>query len=197
MWIGAYITCSGTAGPWGLACQLVVWKSAACALFGSLLQPCSPDQTCRWCSSVWLECMRQVARDIVGRLMADPAFVQKMLIEVGLTTGTSLVWEYQQRRERFMHELDFVAINTLSLATSTAALVWLMSPNRASGVLKVRAARACLRSPCRNVTHDLQLYLWRRTFSGVEYVLFESRWGLWQIHTAPLMVAACSLMFKS
>lgn len=79
-----------------------------------------------------------MARDIVGRLMADPAFVQKLAIEEALTIGSSLAWEWQQRRERFVRELDFVAINTLSLAGATAALVWLMSPNRASGMLKVR-----------------------------------------------------------
>ena len=79
----------------------------------------------------------QLARDIVGRLMADPAFVQKLAVEEVLTIGSSLLWEVRQRRERFTKELDFVAINTLSLAAATGALVWLMSPNRASGVLKV------------------------------------------------------------
>lgn len=73
----------------------------------------------------------------MGRLMADPAFVQKMCIEQLLTIGCSLRWEYQQRRERFWKEFDFVAINTLSLMGATGGLVWLMSPNRASGVLKV------------------------------------------------------------
>ncbi|EIE24610.1 hypothetical protein COCSUDRAFT_40961 [Coccomyxa subellipsoidea C-169] len=78
----------------------------------------------------------QVARDIVGRLMADPAFVQKMCIEQMLTIGCNVSWEYQQRRERFWKEIDFVAINTLSLMAATGGLVWLMAPNRASGVLK-------------------------------------------------------------
>jgi hypothetical protein len=71
--------------------------------------------------------------------MADPAFVQKLAIEEFITVGLNLYWEVRQRKERFWKELDFVAINTLSLAASTAALVWLMSPNRASGVLKVRS----------------------------------------------------------
>lgn len=79
----------------------------------------------------------QLARDIVGRLMADPAFVQKLAIEEAFTIVSSLAWELGQRRERFTKELDFVAINTVSLAAATGALVWLMSPNRASGVLKV------------------------------------------------------------
>lgn len=79
----------------------------------------------------------QVARDIVGRLMADPAFVQKMAIEQILTVLFNVKWEMEQRRERFWKELDLVAINTTSLMLSTGGLVWLMSPNRASGVLKV------------------------------------------------------------
>lgn len=79
----------------------------------------------------------QLARDIVGRMMADPAFIHKLAIEETLTICTALVWEVRQRRERFVKELDFVAINTVSLAAATGALVWLMAPNRASGVLKV------------------------------------------------------------
>ena len=85
----------------------------------------------------------QLARDIVGRMMADPAFIQKLALEEVFTIGTALYWEVQQRRERFTKELDFVAINTLSLAAATGALVWLMSPNRASGVLKVSPLHPC------------------------------------------------------
>ncbi|KAK9826747.1 hypothetical protein WJX81_004762 [Elliptochloris bilobata] len=77
----------------------------------------------------------QVARGVVGRLMADPAFAQKLLIEEAITICASLSWELQQRRERFGRELDFVAINTLSLAAATGALVWLVSPNRSYGAL--------------------------------------------------------------
>lgn len=69
--------------------------------------------------------------------MADPAFVQKLLIEEVLTIGANVYWEAQQRGDRFWKELDFVAINTLSMAASTGALVWLMAPNRAAGTLKV------------------------------------------------------------
>jgi len=69
--------------------------------------------------------------------MADPAFVQKMAIEQVLTVLCNVKWEMEQRRERFWKELDLVAINTASLMLSTGGLVWLMSPNRASGVLKV------------------------------------------------------------
>lgn len=72
----------------------------------------------------------QAAKEVVGRLMADPAFAQKMVIEQLITITGSLLWESQQRGDRFLKELDLVAINTLSLAASQAALVWLVSPTR-------------------------------------------------------------------
>ena len=44
----------------------------------------------------------QAARGFVGRLMADPAFAQKLVIEGALAAGTSLYWEYRQRGDRFV-----------------------------------------------------------------------------------------------
>lgn len=60
----------------------------------------------------------------MGRMMADPAFVQKLLMESVICTSSSLLWEAQQRGERFSKELDLVAINTLSLLAANVALVW-------------------------------------------------------------------------
>ena len=60
-------------------------------------------------------CRPQLSRGLVGRMMADPAFVQKMLMEGLITASSSLFWEAQQRGNRFGKELDLVAINTLSL----------------------------------------------------------------------------------
>ena len=77
----------------------------------------------------------QVSQGIVGRLMADPAFMQKMLIEQIISVGTSLALEARQRRENFAKELDLVVINTACVALSTGALVWLMAPNRAYGAI--------------------------------------------------------------
>lgn len=74
------------------------------------------------------------SRGIVGRLMADPAFMQKLAIEQLITLGGSLYWEYRQRGERFTKELDLVAINTLSLQAANLALVWMVSPSRSYGV---------------------------------------------------------------
>lgn len=68
--------------------------------------------------------------------MADPAFAQKMVIEQLITITGSLIWESRQRGDRFLKELDLVAINTLSLAASQAALVWLISPTRSFGTVR-------------------------------------------------------------
>lgn len=76
-----------------------------------------------------------VSQGVVGRLMADPAFVQKMIVEQIISVGSSLVWEARQRGENFTKELDLVAINTLSVAASTGALVWLIAPNRSYGAV--------------------------------------------------------------
>ena len=77
----------------------------------------------------------QVSQGVVGRLMADPAFVQKMVVEQIISVGSSLAWEARQRGDNFVKELDLVAINTLSVAASTGALVWLIAPNRSYGAV--------------------------------------------------------------
>ncbi|KAL0019123.1 hypothetical protein WJX79_002154 [Trebouxia sp. C0005] len=66
-----------------------------------------------------------VSRGVVGRLMADPAFVQKMLVEQVISISSSLAWEARQRGENFTKELDLVAINTLqfSIGNRAASLV--------------------------------------------------------------------------
>ena len=55
--------------------------------------------------------------------MADPAFVQKLLIEQAITVGSSLYYEAATRGDRFRSELDLVAINTVTLALANLALV--------------------------------------------------------------------------
>lgn len=73
-----------------------------------------------------------VSRQVVGRLMADPAFMQKLLLEQLITVCTSVAYEAHVRGDRFFKELDLVAINTLSLAAANAAVVYLVSPTRAA-----------------------------------------------------------------
>ncbi|KAL6777477.1 CGL34 [Auxenochlorella protothecoides x Auxenochlorella symbiontica] len=73
-----------------------------------------------------------VSREVVGRLMADPAFMQKLALEQAITIASSLAYEARTRGDAFLSELDLVAANTLSLAAANAALVYLVAPTRAA-----------------------------------------------------------------
>lgn len=76
----------------------------------------------------------QASRGIVGRLMADPAFMQKLAIEQLITLGGSIYYEQRARGDRFWKEIDLVTINTVALQASNLALVWMVSPSRSYGV---------------------------------------------------------------
>jgi len=74
-----------------------------------------------------------VARDFVGRLMADPGFVQKAVLESSIAACASLWFEYRARGEKFKDELDLALINSLGMAAATAATVWMVAPTRSYG----------------------------------------------------------------
>jgi hypothetical protein len=112
----------------------------------------------------------QMSRGIVGRLMADPAFPQKMLMEQLITIGSSLYWEARQRGDRFHKELDFVAINTLSLAAATGAMVWLVSPNRSVGAIS--------KQPWQNMLHNLPNHVFDASTPYRQYSLQSRAAGL-------------------
>ncbi|EFN57777.1 hypothetical protein CHLNCDRAFT_20786 [Chlorella variabilis] len=73
-----------------------------------------------------------VSREVVGRLMADPAFMQKLVLEQMITVSSSLIYEAKVRGDRFWHELDLVAANVVCLSAANAALVYLVAPTRAA-----------------------------------------------------------------
>jgi len=75
------------------------------------------------------------AREFVGRLMADPGFVHKLVGETTLAAGSSLYYEWWLRRERFVKELDLALINTFGIAAATAATVFMVSPSRSYGTV--------------------------------------------------------------
>lgn len=89
----------------------------------------------------------QAARGVVGRLMADPAFMQKLVIEQAATAILSIWYEMQQRGDNFARELDFVALNTVSLMAATGAMVWLVAPSRSYGAVH--------KFPWQNMLHNL------------------------------------------
>lgn len=102
----------------------------------------------------WYRChpvVLQISRGVVGRLMADPAFMQKLLIEQVLTIGSSIAWEWQQRGQRLRQELDLAAINTLCLAAGSAAMVWMSAPTRSHGSLGKMPWQAMLHAMPNNV----------------------------------------------
>jgi len=75
----------------------------------------------------------RVSRDVVGRLMADPAFLQKVGFEQAFAAFGSLRWEYEARGgDRFWRELDLVAVDTLSVCAAALAASWLLAPSRAA-----------------------------------------------------------------
>jgi hypothetical protein len=73
-----------------------------------------------------------VSRNVVGRLMADPAFMQKLALEQAITIGASLMYEARVRGDKFWEQIDLVAVNTLTLAAANAAVVYLVAPTRAA-----------------------------------------------------------------
>jgi len=94
------------------------------------------------------------ARELVGRMMADPAFIQKLVIETTLATMSSLYYEWWVRRDRFLAELDLVLINTIGLAAATSTTVWLVSPSRSYGTV--------------------HKYPWQRMLDGLPNMVFDS-----------------------
>ncbi|CAG9461931.1 unnamed protein product [Pedinophyceae sp. YPF-701] len=73
------------------------------------------------------------AKGIIGRLMADPGFLQKMALDTALACGINVAWEWQQRGPRAADEVDQIAISTACLAAANAALIYRLAPMRAHG----------------------------------------------------------------
>jgi hypothetical protein len=73
------------------------------------------------------------AREFIGRLMADPAFLQKTVFEQSLAFALSMAHEAQVRGERLQQELDLALINSFGAAFAAGAAVWVTAPSRAYG----------------------------------------------------------------
>eukprot|EP00803_Ostreobium_quekettii_P010921 evm.model.scf_399.9 EVM.evm.TU.scf_399.9 scf_399:79501-82137(+) len=117
---------------------LILRRAVEMGLFSSaqLVRFCSMDVRPNMARTMSRRLPAAMSRSFVGRLMADPAFAQKLALENFLAFGASLAYEMRARREHFRDELDFVAINTLSLMAATSAIVWFLAPSRSYGSLK-------------------------------------------------------------
>lgn len=62
------------------------------------------------------------------RLLADPSFMFKVGIELGIGICTKTTAEYAKRGEKFNSQLDFVSANVIMALIADFMLVWLPAP---------------------------------------------------------------------
>ena len=71
-------------------------------------------------------------KGVIGRLVADPAFLQKMAIDTGIACGINMYWEVSQRGPKWREEVDQIAASTLCMGVANAALIYRLAPMRAN-----------------------------------------------------------------
>ncbi|XP_009630601.1 uncharacterized protein LOC107780410 [Nicotiana tabacum] len=74
-----------------------------------------------------------LSRAFIGRKIADPAFVYKLLLEQATTIGCSVWWEIKNRKERIKQEWDLALLNVLTVTACNAAVVWTLAPCHSYG----------------------------------------------------------------
>ncbi|KAF3485352.1 hypothetical protein F2Q69_00056371 [Brassica cretica] len=74
-----------------------------------------------------------LSRAFVGRMLADPSFLYRLLLEQAATVGCSVWWEVKTRKDRIKEEWDLALINVLTVSACNAAAVWLLAPCRSYG----------------------------------------------------------------
>ncbi|KAL5704276.1 hypothetical protein ACHQM5_022726 [Ranunculus cassubicifolius] len=74
-----------------------------------------------------------MSRAFIGRMIADPAFLYKLLLEQVATIGSSVWWEVKNRKERIKQEWDLALINVLTASACNAIVVYSLAPCRSYG----------------------------------------------------------------
>ncbi|WVY92469.1 hypothetical protein V8G54_031557 [Vigna mungo] len=74
-----------------------------------------------------------LSRSFIGRLLADPAFLYRFVLEEVATVGCSLWWELKNRKDRIKQEWDLALVNVLTAAACNALVVWSLAPCRSYG----------------------------------------------------------------
>ncbi|KAL9321472.1 hypothetical protein ACSQ67_013311 [Phaseolus vulgaris] len=74
-----------------------------------------------------------LSRSFIGRLLADPAFLYRLVLEEVATVGCSLWWEIKNRKHRIKQEWDLALMNVLTAAACNALVVWSLAPCRSYG----------------------------------------------------------------
>lgn len=62
------------------------------------------------------------------RLLADPKFLNRLAIEEAISITTTLLAQYERRKENFFEELDYVITDTLRGSVVDFFTVWLPAP---------------------------------------------------------------------
>ncbi|KAI0518913.1 hypothetical protein KFK09_006350 [Dendrobium nobile] len=74
-----------------------------------------------------------LSRAFIGRMIADPSFLYKLLLEQAATIGSTVWWELKNRKGRITEEWDLALINVVTVATCNAFIVWSLAPCRSYG----------------------------------------------------------------
>lgn len=74
-----------------------------------------------------------MSRAFIGRMLADPAFLYRLLFEQATTIGCSVWWELKCRKNRIKQEWDLALINVLTASACNAIVVWSLAPCRSYG----------------------------------------------------------------
>lgn len=75
---------------------------------------------------VWLCCHN--TQGFRERLLADPKFLNRLAIEEAISITTTLIAQYEKRKENFFEELDYVVTDTLRGVVVDFFTVWLPAP---------------------------------------------------------------------
>ncbi|XP_052205373.1 protein RETICULATA-RELATED 1, chloroplastic [Diospyros lotus] len=76
---------------------------------------------------------QEMSRAFIGRMIADPAFLYRLLLEQAATIGCSVWSELKNRKERIKQEWDLALINVLTVTACNAIVVWSLAPCRSYG----------------------------------------------------------------
>ncbi|OVA10427.1 Protein of unknown function DUF3411 [Macleaya cordata] len=74
-----------------------------------------------------------MSRAFIGRMIADPAFLYKFLLEQAASVGCTVWWEIKTRKERIKQEWDLALLNVLTVSACNAMVVWSLAPCRSYG----------------------------------------------------------------
>ncbi|KAJ0977330.1 hypothetical protein J5N97_012804 [Dioscorea zingiberensis] len=76
---------------------------------------------------------QSLSRAFIGRMIADPSFLYKLLLEQIATISCSVWWELNNRKDRIKQEWDLALVNILTVSACNAFVVWSLAPCRSYG----------------------------------------------------------------